>query len=68
MDQTRHIAKTQDYEYVDSEMIALLSKVHAFCEEGHTIMDCLFVPFQIKACITKHLELQNAARTLINQP
>jgi hypothetical protein len=50
-------------------MIRLLSKVCAFCEEeGHAIMDCPFVPFHIKACVVKHVELQNVARTLIDQP
>jgi hypothetical protein len=50
-------------------MIMLLSKVCAFCEEkGHVIMDCPFVPFHIKACIAKHVELQNVARTLMDQP
>jgi hypothetical protein len=29
----------------------------ALCEEeGHAIMDCVFVPFHIKAGITKHVE------------
>jgi hypothetical protein len=36
-----------DHEFVDLEMVKLLSKVCAFCEEGHAIMDCPFVPFQI---------------------
>jgi hypothetical protein len=50
-------------------MVKLLSKIYAFCEEeGHAIMDCLFVPFHIKANIVKHLELQNVARTLMDQP
>jgi hypothetical protein len=42
---------------MDSEMIRLLSKVYAFCEEGHVIMDYLFVPFHIRAGIAKHVEL-----------
>jgi hypothetical protein len=50
--------KTKDHEYVDSKVAKLLSKVCAFCEEeGHAIMDCPFVPFHIKACIVKHVEL-----------
>jgi hypothetical protein len=50
-------------------MIMLLSKVCAFCEEkGHLIMDCLFVPFHIRACIARHVELQNVAGTLMDQP
>jgi hypothetical protein len=50
-------------------MIKLLSKVCAFCEEeGHAIMDCAFVPFQIRAGIVKHLELQNVTGTLMDQP
>jgi len=54
---------------MDSEMIMLLSKEYAFCEEKrHVIMDCPFVPFHIKACIAKHVELQNVARTLMDQP
>ncbi len=69
MDQLRYIAKTWDHEFVDSEMIKLLSKVCAFCEEeGHAIMDCPFVPFHIRIGIVKHVELQNVARALIDQP
>jgi hypothetical protein len=30
-------------------------------------MDCLFVPFHIRADITRHVELQNVARALMNQ-
>jgi len=34
---------------MDSEMIRLLSKAYAFCEEeGHAIMDCPFMPFHIR--------------------
>ncbi len=48
LDQTRYIVETWDHEFVDLEMIMLLSKVYAFCkEEGHAIMDCLFVHFHI---------------------
>jgi hypothetical protein len=47
----------------------LFSKVCAFCEEkGHVIMECPFVPFHIKVCIARHVELQNVARTLMDQP
>ncbi len=58
LDQTKYIAKTQDHESVDSKMIKLLSRVCAFCEkEGHTIMDCPFVPFHIRVGIVRHVEL-----------
>jgi hypothetical protein len=53
---------------VDLEVVKLLSKVSAFCEEeGHVIMDCPFVPFHIKAGIARHVELQNVTRTLMDQ-
>jgi hypothetical protein len=53
-----YIIETWDHEFVDSEMVALLSKVCAFYkEEGHAIMDCPFVPFHIKVGIAKHVEL-----------
>jgi hypothetical protein len=65
LDQTRHEAKTRDHEFEDSKMIKLLSKVCAFYEEGHVIMDCPFVPFHTRASIAKHVELQNVARALI---
>jgi hypothetical protein len=43
---------------MDLEMVKLLSKVCAFCdEEGHVTMDCLFEPFHIRACIVRHVEL-----------
>ncbi len=43
---------------MDSKMVRLLSKVCAFYEEeGHVIMDCPFVPFHIRACIVRHVEL-----------
>jgi hypothetical protein len=58
LDQTKYIAKTWDHESVDSKMVKLLSTVYAFYEEeGHVIMDCPFVPFHIRACIAKHVEL-----------
>ncbi len=68
MDQIRYIVKTWDHEYVDLETIMLLSKVCAFYEEGHAIVDCPFVPFHIKTGIAKHVELQNVARSLMDQP
>jgi hypothetical protein len=53
---------------MDSKVIRLLSKVYAFCEEeGYPIMDCPFVPFYIRVGIAKHVELQNVARTLVDQ-
>jgi hypothetical protein len=69
LDQTKHTAETWDHESVDSEMIRLFSKVCAFYEkEGHLIMDCPFVPFHIRTCIIRHVELQNVAGTLMDQP
>ncbi len=64
----RHIIETEGHESMDSEMIRLLSRVYAFCEEGHVIMDYLFVPFHIKASIARHVELQNVAGALMDQP
>ncbi len=67
LDQTKYITKTRDHEFVDWEMIRLLSKVSAFYEEeGHAIMDCPFVPFHIRTSIARHMELQNVARTLMD--
>ncbi len=69
MDQTRYIIKTGDHEYADSEVIKLLSRICAFCEEeGHAIMDCPIVPFHIKTCIAIHVELQNVVGALMDQP
>ncbi len=69
LDQLKYIAKTWDHEFVDSEMIRLLSKVCAFCEEKrHVIMDYPFVPFHIKVGISRHVELENVARTSMDQP
>jgi hypothetical protein len=34
LDQTRYIAKTRDHEYVDLEMVGLLSRVDALYEEN----------------------------------
>jgi hypothetical protein len=42
---------------MDSEVARLLSKVCAFYEEGHVIMDCHFVPFHIKEGIVKHVAI-----------
>ncbi len=49
-------------------MIRLLSRVCAFCEEGHAIMDCRFVPFHIIIGIVNYVELQNVVGTLMDQP
>jgi hypothetical protein len=50
-------------------MVILFSKVRAFCEEEeHAIMDCPYVPFHIRANIVRHVELQNVAKTLLDQP
>ncbi len=58
LDQTRHTVKTWDHEYVDSEMIRLLSRVYAFYKEKkHVITDCPFVLFHIKAGIARHVKL-----------
>jgi len=58
LDQTRYPTKTQDHEYVDSEVIILFSKVYAlYEEEGHVVMDYPFVPFHIKTNIVRHVEL-----------
>jgi hypothetical protein len=57
-----------DHEFVDSKVVKLLLRVCAFCDEkGHAIMDCPFVPFYIRACITRHVELQNVAGALVDQ-
>jgi len=54
------------HEYVDSKMVKLLSRVCTlYEEEGHAIMDCLFVPFHIRTNIVKHVELHNVAGKLI---
>jgi hypothetical protein len=53
---------------VDSKVVRLLSRVYAVCEEeGHVIMDCPFVPFHIRTCIAKYVELKNLARALMDQ-
>ncbi len=67
LDQTRYIVEKRNHEYVDLEVVRLLSKVYAFYEEeGHAIMDCPFVPFHIRVNIVKHVELQNVAKTLVD--
>jgi hypothetical protein len=54
---------------MDSEMVKLFSTICALCEEErHVIMDCPFVIFHIEAGIARHVELQNVARTLMDQP
>jgi hypothetical protein len=69
LDKIKHIVETHDHELVDLEMVGLLSKVYAFCEEeGHAIMDCPFVPFHIIIGIARHVELQNVVGTLMDQP
>jgi hypothetical protein len=66
LDQTKYIVETRDHEYVDSEMVRLLSRFCAFYEEeGHAIMDCLFVPFHIKTSIVSHMELHKVVGTLM---
>jgi hypothetical protein len=50
-------------------MVKLFLRVCAFCEEKkHVVMDCPFLPFHIKVGIARHMELQNVARTLMDQP
>ncbi len=54
MDPTRYTTKTRDHESMDLEVVRLLSRVRAFYEEGHAIMDSPFLPFHIRTCIAKH--------------
>jgi hypothetical protein len=69
LDQINYTTKKWDHESVDLEMVKLFSKVCAFYEEEkHVIKDCPFVPFHIRACIAKHVELQNVVGTLMDQP
>jgi hypothetical protein len=66
LDQPRYITEKWDHESMDSKMVRLISKLWtSYQEKGHVIMDCLFVPFHIRA--SKHVELQNVARTLMDQ-
>jgi hypothetical protein len=53
---------------MDSKMVRLFSRVYAFYEEGHAIMDSFFVPFHIKASIARHVELHNVVGALMDQP
>jgi hypothetical protein len=54
---------------MDWEMIMILSRVCALCEEeGHAIIGSPFVPFHIKGSIARHVELQNMARALMDHP
>jgi hypothetical protein len=69
LDKKRYIVETQDHEFMDLEMIRLLSRVYALCEEeGNAIMDYRFVPFHTKASIARHVELHNVVGTLMDQP
>ncbi len=69
MDQIKHITETHDHEFVDSEVVRLLLRDYAFCEEeGHVIMDYPFVPFHIKIGIARHVELQNVVGARMDQP
>ncbi len=69
LDQIRYIVEMQNHEFVDSEVVRLLSKVYAFYEEErHVIMDCPFVPFHTRTCIARHVELQNVSRALMDKP
>ncbi len=69
LDQTRCTTKTWDHESMDLKMAMLLSKVCAFCvEEGHVIINCPFMPFHIKTCIARHVELKNVGGALMDQP
>ncbi len=68
LDQTRYTIETHDHEFVDLEMIILLSMVYAFYEKGHVIMDCPFVPFHITTSIDGNVELHNVAGALMDQP
>jgi hypothetical protein len=68
LDQPKYIVETQDHKSMDSEMVRLISRVSAFCEEeGHAIMDCPFMLFHIRTCIPRHVELQNVAGALMDQ-
>ncbi len=65
MDQTRHIAKTLDHEFVGSKVAILFLRVFAICEEeGHVIMDYPFVPFHIKVGIVKHVEVTKCGENI----
>jgi hypothetical protein len=67
LDQTRYTTETQDHEFVDLKVVKFFSRVCALYEKkGNVIMDCLFVPFHIRACITRHVELQIVVGALVN--
>ncbi len=69
LDQTKYTAKTQDHEYVDSEVFILFSRAYTFYEEErHAIMDCPFMSYHIKTFIDRHMELQIVEGTLMDQP
>jgi len=53
---------------VDLKVVKLLSKVYAFYEKGHVIMDYPFVSFHIRRSIARHVELQNSIRALMDHP
>jgi len=55
LDQIKYITETHDDEFVDLEVVILLSKVYAFCE-GHITMDCPFLLLHIKVNIAGHVE------------
>jgi hypothetical protein len=57
LDQTKYTIETKDHEFVDLEVVKLVSTICAFCEEGHAIMDCPFGPFHIRMAIVRHVEL-----------
>ncbi len=69
LDQTSYIAKIEDHESMDSEVAKLLSKAYAFYaqkkERNHGLS---FVSFHIRIDIARHVELQNVATTLMDQP
>ncbi len=58
LDQTRYTAKTLDHDFVDLKVVKLLLSVCAFCEEER----------HIRVGIVGHVELQNVAGTLMDQP
>jgi hypothetical protein len=68
LNQTRYTSETQDHEFVDLEVIKLVQGYVHSIKKGHAIMDCPFMPFHIRVGIVRHMELQNVARTLMDQP
>ncbi len=68
MDQTKYTIETRDHEFVDLDVIRLLSIVCTlYEEEGHPTMDRPFVHFHIKAGSVKPVEFQNVVKTLMDQ-